>query len=126
MCVGGCETWTLLLKWERRLRLFANRELRTRFGSIRYEVTGVRRRLYNEEMYGLYFSVNIVRVIKKKKKERRMGWAVVVAYIVTGEVHTGFWWGELRERDHLQDLDIDGRIILQERQCTYKRDIEVF
>jgi len=55
-----------------------------------------------------------------------MGWAVVVAYIVTGEVHTGFWWGELRERDHLQDLDIDGRIILQERQCTYKRNIEVF
>jgi hypothetical protein len=31
----------------------------------------------------------------------------------TGEVHTGFWWGDLRERDHLQDLGIDGRIILK-------------
>ena len=45
--------------------------------------------------------------------------------MVTGEVHTGFWWGELRERDNLEDLDIDGRIILQERQCTYKRNNEV-
>ena len=89
---------------------------------MRNEATGVRGRLYNGETYDLYFCVNIVKVIKK----RRMGWAGVVAYMVTGEVHTGFWLGELRERDHLEDLDIDGRIILQERQCTYKRDIDVF
>jgi hypothetical protein len=31
----------------------------------------------------------------------------------TREVHTGFWWGDLRERDHLEDLGIDGRIILK-------------
>jgi hypothetical protein len=30
-----------------------------------------------------------------------------------GEVHTGFWWGDLRERDHLEDLRIDWRIILK-------------
>jgi hypothetical protein len=30
-----------------------------------------------------------------------------------GEVHTGFWWGNLRERDHLEDLGIDERIILK-------------
>jgi hypothetical protein len=30
----------------------------------------------------------------------------------TGEVHTGVWWGNLRKRDHLKDLDIDGRKIL--------------
>jgi hypothetical protein len=29
-----------------------------------------------------------------------------------GEVHTRFWWGNPRERDHLEDLDIGGRIIL--------------
>ena len=29
-----------------------------------------------------------------------------------GNVHTGFWWGNPRERDHLEDLSIDGRIIL--------------
>jgi len=28
-------------------------------------------------------------------------------------VHTGFWWGNLRERDHLEDPDIYGRIILK-------------
>jgi hypothetical protein len=31
----------------------------------------------------------------------------------TGEVHTGFWWGDLRERDHLKELGVDGRIILK-------------
>jgi len=30
-----------------------------------------------------------------------------------GEVHTWFWWGDLRERDHLGDPDVDGRIILR-------------
>jgi hypothetical protein len=32
---------------------------------------------------------------------------------VRGEVHTGFWWGDLREGDHLEDPGIDGRIILK-------------
>jgi hypothetical protein len=31
----------------------------------------------------------------------------------TGEVHTGFWWGDVRERTHLEDLGVDSRIILQ-------------
>ena len=29
-----------------------------------------------------------------------------------GEVHTGFWWGNPRERDHLENPGVDGRIIL--------------
>ena len=29
-----------------------------------------------------------------------------------GEVHTGFWLGKLRERGHLDDLGVDGKIIL--------------
>jgi hypothetical protein len=27
-----------------------------------------------------------------------------------GEMYTGFWWGNLRERDHLEDLYVHGRI----------------
>jgi len=30
-----------------------------------------------------------------------------------GEVYTGLWWGNLRERDHSEDPGIDGRIILR-------------
>jgi hypothetical protein len=30
----------------------------------------------------------------------------------TGVMHTGFWWGDLRERDHLEDISVDGRIPL--------------
>jgi hypothetical protein len=37
---------------------------------------------------------------------------------VRGEVRTGFWWGSLRERDHLGDSDLDGRIILK---LTFKK-----
>jgi hypothetical protein len=31
----------------------------------------------------------------------------------TREMHTGFWWGEMIEGDHLEDLDVDGWIILR-------------
>jgi hypothetical protein len=29
------------------------------------------------------------------------------------EVYTGFWWENLRERDHLEDPGVNGRIILR-------------
>jgi len=30
---------------------------------------------------------------------------------VRGEVHKGFWWRNVKERDHMEDLGVDGRII---------------
>ena len=66
----GCETWSLTLREERRLRVFENKVLRRLFGPVREEVTGEWRRLHNEEINYLYCSPNIVRVIKW----RRMRW----------------------------------------------------
>ena len=71
----GCETWSLTLREERRLRMFENMVLRRIFGPRRDEVTGEWRRLHNEELNDLYSSSNIVRVIKS----RRMRWAGHVA-----------------------------------------------
>ena len=63
----GCETWSLLMREERRLMEFENRMLRRIFGPKRGEVTGEWRKLHNEEINDLYSSPNIVRVIKSRK-----------------------------------------------------------
>ena len=60
----GCETWSLILREERRLRVFENRVLRRVFGPKRDEVTGEWRRLHNEELYALYSSPYIIQAIK--------------------------------------------------------------
>jgi hypothetical protein len=60
----GCETWSVTLREEQRLRVFENRVLRRIFGPKRDEVTGEWRRLHNEELNDLYSSPNIIRVIK--------------------------------------------------------------
>ena len=45
-----CETWSLTLREERKLRVFENMVLRRIFGPMRDEVTGEWRRLHNEEL----------------------------------------------------------------------------
>jgi hypothetical protein len=70
----GCETWSLALREEHRLRVFENKVLRI-FGPKRDEVTGGWRKLHNEERRDLYSSPSIIRITKS----RRMRWAGHVA-----------------------------------------------
>ena len=72
--------------------MLENKVLRRIFGPKRDKGTGGWRKLHNEELNDLYCSPNIV-------NSRRMRWAGNVAR--TGE-NRGFWWGILREKDHLE------------------------
>jgi len=63
----GCETWSLALREERRLRVYENRVMRRIFGPERDEVTGGWRKPHNEELNDIYSLPNIVRVIKSRR-----------------------------------------------------------
>jgi hypothetical protein len=71
----GCETWSLTVRQEHKLRVFENRVLRRIFGPKRDGVMGWWRKLYNEEIHNLYSSPSIIRIIKS----RRMRWVGHVA-----------------------------------------------
>jgi hypothetical protein len=55
----GCETWSLTLRQEHRLRVFENRVLRRMFGPKRDQVTGDRRKLHNEELHNFHSLQNL-------------------------------------------------------------------
>ena len=57
----------------------------------------------------MYCSPKIIRVIKLRITK----WVANVAFMGIGEVFTGFWFGNLRGRDHLGDQGADGKIILR-------------
>jgi hypothetical protein len=86
----GCETWSLTLREERRLRMVENRVLSRIFGPKRVEVTGEWRKLHSEELIDLYSSPNIFRVIKS----RRTRWAGHVACVGKGRVVYGVLMGK--------------------------------
>jgi hypothetical protein len=71
----GCETWSLTLREEHRLRVCENRVLRRIFAPKWDEVTGEWRKLHNKELHNLYSSADIIR----QGKSRRMRWAGHVA-----------------------------------------------
>jgi hypothetical protein len=92
----GCETWSLTLREEHRLRMFENRVLRRIFGPKRDEVTGDWGILHNEELRDLYSSPSIIRVIKS----RRMRWAGHVAQMGGRGTLIDYWWENQTERAH--------------------------
>jgi hypothetical protein len=81
----GCETWSLSLREEHRLRVLENRVLRRIFGPKSDEVTGEWIKLHNKELRDLYSSPSIIRIIKS----RRMRWAGHIARM--GEKRNADW-----------------------------------
>jgi hypothetical protein len=100
----GCETWSLILREEHRLRVFENRVLRRIFGPKTDEVTRGWRKLHNEELHNMYSSPSIIRMIKS----RRMRWAGQVAQMGRRGMHIGYRGEIQKERDHLEDQGVGG------------------
>jgi hypothetical protein len=82
--------------------------LRKIFGPKKDEVTEEWRRLHKEEPHGIYYQTNIIRVI-----ESRMRWAGHVACMGDRKGAYRVLMGYFRVRDILEDLNVDGNIILK-------------
>jgi hypothetical protein len=106
----GCETWSLTLREEHKLRVFENRVLRRIFGPEWAGVTGGWRKLHNEELHNLYSSPCIIRVIKS----RRMRWAGHVA-----------WMGEKRNVYRLLVGKPEGKRPLGRPRCRWIDNIKI-
>jgi hypothetical protein len=98
---------------EYELRVLENRVLKKIFGPKRDEVTGDWRKLRKEELHYLYCSPNVISVIKS----RRMRWVGHVA-CMGEESSTGFSGENLKEKDHLENIGVDGRTIMK---CSFKK-----
>jgi hypothetical protein len=77
MVLYGCETWSLTLTKEHRVRMFEYRVLRRIFGPKRDEVMGEWREMHNEELHDLYSSPSMSSI--RIMKVRMMRWAGHVA-----------------------------------------------
>jgi hypothetical protein len=63
----GCETWSLTIKDEYRVRKAGYRELRIIFGSKMDVTMGSLRKLHNDELHNLHYSPDIIRLIKSRR-----------------------------------------------------------
>jgi hypothetical protein len=81
----GCESWSPTLREECRLRVFENKVLRRIFGPKRDEEAGEWRRLHKKELYALYSSSNIIRMIKPRRRplgNPKRGWEDTIKWIL--------------------------------------------
>jgi hypothetical protein len=101
----GCETWSITLRKEHRLRVFENRVLRRIFVLNRDEVTREWRKLYNGEIHNFYSSPNIIRQIKSGK----VRWAGPVARTGREKKVYRVLWESPEERNHSEDRGVNGR-----------------
>ena len=77
----GCETWSLTLRKEHRLRVFENKVLRKIFGANKDEIIGEWRKLHNAELHALYSSPNILGVLNQdvaRMEQSRNAYRVLV------------------------------------------------
>jgi hypothetical protein len=109
----GCETWPLALREEHRLRVFENRVLRRIFG-LKREEDGSWRKLHNDELHNLYFSPNIVSVIKSRRLRwvghARMGEGRGVYKVLVGkpEGKSPLERPRRRWKDNIREIGLDG------------------
>jgi hypothetical protein len=107
----GCETWSVTLREEHRLRVFENRVLRRiLFRPLREEAAGDWRRLHNEELHNLYASPHIIMMIKS----RRVGWAGDVALM-----------GEMRNAYKILVGKLEGKRPLEKPRRRWENDIRM-
>jgi hypothetical protein len=104
-----CETWSLILREEHKMRVFEDRALRRIFGPKRVEVTGGWGKLHIEELHNLYSPPSITRMMKS----RRMIWVGHVARRRRRGMHMEYWWEGQKKRDHSEEQDVGGWIILK-------------
>jgi hypothetical protein len=103
-----CETWSLALREESKLEMFENRVLCIIFMHMRNEVIEEWIKLHKEKLNDLNSSPNVVGVIKSRKRDGRH----MLHIWVKRRIHN-FWCLILNEIDRIEDIGVDGRIILR-------------